>query len=200
MLRKFVAEEGKDRDKLIPYLLFAYREVPQATTGFSPFELLYGRDVRGPLDVLRESWESHQRSSDSIVSYVLTMREKMEKMSELVQENISKAQRYQKKWYDQNAREREFKEGDLVLVLLPTSTNKLLARWEGPYTILKQMGKVNYMVDMHDHRKRKRTFHINSFVSGMYQNLQGIMQKKWMRLTLTIFLCGMNIRMRLSMM
>ena len=73
MLRTFVAEEGKDWDKLIPYLLFAYREVPQATTGFSPFELLYGRDIRGPLDVLRESLESHQRSSDSIMSYVLTM-------------------------------------------------------------------------------------------------------------------------------
>ena len=195
MLRTFVAEEGKDWDKLIPYLLFAYREVPQATTGFSPFELLYGRDVRGPLDVLRESWESHQRSSDSIVSYVLTMREKMEKMSEIVQENISKAQRYQKKWYDKNAREREFKEGDLVLVLLPTSTNKLLARWKGPYTILKQIGKVNYMEDMHDHRKIKINVHsiLTCFVSGMYQNLQGIMQKKWMRLTLTMFLCGKNI-------
>ena len=80
-------------------------------------------------------------------------------MSEIVQENISKAQRYQKKWYDQNAREREFK--DLVLVFLPTLTNKLLACWEGPYTILKQMGKVNYMVDTHDHTKIKRTFHIN---------------------------------------
>ena len=39
-------------DKLIPYVLFAYREVPQESTGFSPFELLYGREVRGPL----ESW------------------------------------------------------------------------------------------------------------------------------------------------
>ncbi len=31
-----------------------YREVPQATLGFNPFKLLYGRDVRGPLDVLKE--------------------------------------------------------------------------------------------------------------------------------------------------
>lgn len=37
MLRKTAQEEGKDWDKLIPYLLFAYREVPQASTGFSPF-------------------------------------------------------------------------------------------------------------------------------------------------------------------
>ena len=58
MLRKAAAEEGKDWDKLLPYLLFAYQEVPQASTGFSSFELLYGRVVRGPLDILKESWEA----------------------------------------------------------------------------------------------------------------------------------------------
>ena len=41
---------------MLPYVLFAYREVPQATVGFSPFELLYGREMRGPLDVLKEEW------------------------------------------------------------------------------------------------------------------------------------------------
>ena len=58
MLKKAAIGEGKDWDKLIPYLLFAYREVPQSSTGFSPFELLYGRAVRGPLDILRETWEA----------------------------------------------------------------------------------------------------------------------------------------------
>ena len=55
MLRKTVKEEGKDWDKLLPYVLFAYRELPQTSTGFSPFKLLYGRQMRGPLDVLRET-------------------------------------------------------------------------------------------------------------------------------------------------
>ena len=45
MLRKAANEEGKDWDRLLPYLLFAYREVPQASTGYSPFELLYGYRV-----------------------------------------------------------------------------------------------------------------------------------------------------------
>ena len=36
LLRKFVKKEGHDWDMLLPYLLFAYREVPQSTTGFSP--------------------------------------------------------------------------------------------------------------------------------------------------------------------
>jgi len=52
MIRKLVSKEGEDWDRLLPYVLFAYCEVPQSTTGFSPFELLYGRYVRGLLDVL----------------------------------------------------------------------------------------------------------------------------------------------------
>ncbi|XP_041840373.1 uncharacterized protein LOC121639280 [Melanotaenia boesemani] len=50
MLRKFVDDTGSDWDQWLPYLLFAYREVPQASTGFSPFELLYGHEVRGASD------------------------------------------------------------------------------------------------------------------------------------------------------
>ena len=36
MLQKVVTKEGKDWDKLLPYVLFAYREVPQASTGLLP--------------------------------------------------------------------------------------------------------------------------------------------------------------------
>jgi len=61
MLRKTAMADGKDWDKLILYVLFAYREVPQESTGFSPFELLYGCDIRGPLDVLKEEWEAIPR-------------------------------------------------------------------------------------------------------------------------------------------
>lgn len=55
MLRKVATEEGKDWDRLISYLLFAYREVPQASTRFSIFKLLYGRCMRGPLNILKET-------------------------------------------------------------------------------------------------------------------------------------------------
>ena len=41
LLRKLVNKEGRDWDRLLPYVLFAYWEVPQSTTGFSPIELLY---------------------------------------------------------------------------------------------------------------------------------------------------------------
>ena len=161
MLRKAATEEGKDWDKLLPYLLFAYREVSQAYTGFSPFELLYGRQVRGPLDVLKESWEADKRSSESVVSYVRSVQEKLAKMSALVGENLEKVQQNQKKWYDRHARNREFQPGELVLVLLPSSTSKLQAQWQRPYPVVRRTGAVNYEVNMFDTRKRRRVFYVN---------------------------------------
>ena len=41
-LKRVASEEGRDWDTLLPYILFAYREVPQAATGFSSFELVFG--------------------------------------------------------------------------------------------------------------------------------------------------------------
>ena len=161
MLRRTVTEEGKDWDRLLPYLLFAYREVPQASTGFSPFELLYGRAVRGPLDVIKATWKADERSNESVVSYVLCIQDRLTKMAELVKDNLEKAQETQKKWYDLNARERSFELGEKVLVLLPTSTNKLLAQWQGPYEVVKKINKVIYQVEMLNKRKRLRNFHIN---------------------------------------
>ncbi len=95
MLRKFISESGKDWDQWLPYLLFVYREVPQASTGFSPFELLYGRDVRGPLTLLRELWEGNSGSGDSVnvISYVLQMRERLEALTSLAKTHMGEAQR-----------------------------------------------------------------------------------------------------------
>ena len=161
MLKKTAAEEGKDWDRLLPYLLFAYREVPQASTGFSPFELVYGRNVRGPLDILKESWVAKPRSPESVVSYVLMIQERLQKLRDIVRENLENAQATQKQWYDRNARHREFKPGDQVLILLPTSNNKLLAEWRGPYPIMRKVSDVNYEVKLTDGRRRNCIFHVN---------------------------------------
>jgi transposase InsO family protein len=140
MLRKTAVKEGIDWDKMLPYVLFAYREVPQTSTGFSPFELLYGHQVRGPLDVLKETWQSSEKSEESVVSHVLSIREKLEKMKILADANLETAQQQQKKWYDKNARYRSFRPDDMVLLLLPTSTSELMAQWQGPFKVIKKVG------------------------------------------------------------
>ena len=67
------------------------------------------------------------------MSYVLNMQERLTKLHDVVHEN---AQAEQKKWYDRHSQDREFQIGDQVLVLLPTSTNKLQAEWCGPYLVM----------------------------------------------------------------
>jgi len=56
MLKKLTVEKPKDWDNYLSPLLFAYRAVPQMSTGFSPFELLYWRYVRGPMQILKQCW------------------------------------------------------------------------------------------------------------------------------------------------
>ncbi|XP_066946925.1 uncharacterized protein [Macrobrachium rosenbergii] len=55
VLKKFCLETGVEWDKEIPYALFAIRSVPNETLGFSPFQLVFGHSVRGPLDVHLEA-------------------------------------------------------------------------------------------------------------------------------------------------
>uniref|UniRef100_A0A8C5MNG8 Integrase catalytic domain-containing protein n=1 Tax=Leptobrachium leishanense TaxID=445787 RepID=A0A8C5MNG8_9ANUR len=126
MLRKVVSRDGKDWDLLLPYLLFAVREVPQSSTGFSPFELLYGRHPRGILDVLRETWEEQGVPGTNVVQHVEQMQGRMARIVPLVRQHMEQAQSVQKLHYDQRATVREFKRGDRVMVLVPTAESKLL--------------------------------------------------------------------------
>ena len=52
MLSIAVGEEEMSWDLQLPLLLLAYRTSFHDTTGTSPFELMYGREVRLPEDVM----------------------------------------------------------------------------------------------------------------------------------------------------
>ena len=72
----------------ISRFLFKYRSTPQATTGVSPAELMFGRPLRSQLDLMRPSIQSH----------------------------VMLHQEQQKYGHDKRAKERNFKPGDLVYV------------------------------------------------------------------------------------
>ncbi|XP_075768997.1 uncharacterized protein LOC142821566 [Pelodiscus sinensis] len=161
MLRKFVAEDPRHWDKLLPALLFAIREVPQASTGFSPFELLYGRQPRGILDLLRESWEEQESRVQGTVPYILQLRERLRKVGEFARANLLQAQEVQARYYNRGAKLRSFEPGDHVLVLLPSRESKLLARWQGPFEVVWRIGTVDYEVRLPGRRREVRLYHIN---------------------------------------
>ncbi len=161
MIRKFVHEDAKNWDKWLEPLLFAVREVPQASTGFSPFELLYGRQPRGVLDVLRETWEEGPSESKNEIQHVLDLRTKLHTLGKLSMENLLQAQDKQSRLYNRGARLRNFTPGDKVLVLLPTSSSKLLAKWQGPFEVTRQVGDLNYEVVRTDRSGARQIYHLN---------------------------------------
>ena len=64
MLRKYCFENGKDWDRGVLLVLFAARESVQESLRFSPFELIFGHSVRGPLKLIKKRWLSETPRSD----------------------------------------------------------------------------------------------------------------------------------------
>nr|XP_033931158.1 uncharacterized protein LOC117439355 [Pseudochaenichthys georgianus] len=89
------------------------------------------------------------------------MRDRLEKMSQLAQSHMAVAQQQQKSWYDRSARQRSFNPGQKVLVLLPSDNSKLLAKWQGPFEIKKQLGPTTYEVSTPGKPRSSRVLHIN---------------------------------------
>ena len=160
MLRRMSVERPRDWDRYIEPLLFAYREAPQASTGFSPFELLYGRTVRGPMEILREVWTGDKVTEETrcAYEYVIDLRNRIESTCRLASENLKEAAKTYKKHFDKRAKMRNLNVGDEVLILLPTDNNKLLMQWKGPFSVTEKVGPTDYRIQV---GKLSKLFHIN---------------------------------------
>ena len=81
-------ERPKDWDRYLNFLLFAYRETLQESTGFTPFEVLYGRNVRGLLTILKELWTKDKYDPDvqNSYQYVIDLKDKLSTTCEVVQQ------------------------------------------------------------------------------------------------------------------
>ena len=136
MLRKLVMEKPKKWHVLIAPLMFAIREVPQASTGFSPFELMYGWNPRGILDLVKNKWEEGEDDAQITVQHVMEMRDHLRTVLGIAKDHLRTAQEGQKRRYDQKVKVREFQPGQKVLLLMHAEQAKLFATWQGPYLSL----------------------------------------------------------------
>lgn len=55
-LKKVAYARPQAWDLYIDPILFALRKTPQASMGFAPFELVYGRRPRGLLQIMKDKW------------------------------------------------------------------------------------------------------------------------------------------------
>ena len=99
MIKKYCMESGSDWDKELPYLLFAFRSAPSESLGYSPFQLIFGHCVRGPLDVVRECWEENDVQLD-LLTYLSELNGKLSKAWNFAKEHLIKIQQYMKVIYD----------------------------------------------------------------------------------------------------
>ena len=160
MLRKCCEEQPKQWNRFIPALLFAYRDTVQDSTGYSAFQLLYGRQVRGPLTILKELWTSNIEDEEvkTTYQYVVDLRQRLEDTCKLAQEELVKNSKKYKTYYDTKAKVRSLKKGDEVLLLLPSDNNKLLMQWKGPFTVMEKVNPFDYKVNI---KGKIKTYHGN---------------------------------------
>ena len=159
MLKKYCLDNISVWDELVPYLLFAVRSSVNESVGLSPFNIIFGHKVRGPLEMLRESWEEEDTSED-FLEYISRTRTHLTQALEFAKQHLSKTQQSMKIAYDKKTVSRSFDIGDEVMVLLPIQ-GQLKAKYVGPYKIIGKKNELNYILDTPDRRKKQAVCHIN---------------------------------------
>ena len=92
MIRSYCFDTSKDWDEGIHLLLFAVRESVQESLGFSPFELVFGQTVRGPLKLLKEKLLSNEDTELNLLDYVSDFKYNLSKACEVARANLRSTQ------------------------------------------------------------------------------------------------------------
>ena len=96
MIRTYCLDFEKDWNEGVHLSLFAAREAVQETLGCSPFELVFGRTVRGPLKLLKEKWLNDETETN-LFDYVSKFKYQLNRASEIAREYLKEDQTKMKK-------------------------------------------------------------------------------------------------------
>ncbi|GFX51213.1 retrovirus-related Pol polyprotein from transposon 412 [Trichonephila clavipes] len=154
-------DAGSEWDKHLPSILLALRTVSLESTGYTPSELVYGKNLRTPETLVMEHWMEPEEEGDLVTEYMFKIINRLKRYQEIAINKMEEMQVKRKTWYDKNAVKREFKDGDLVLVLATSRANKLALQWIGPGTILNKISETNYLVEIPGRRESSQIYHIN---------------------------------------
>ena len=165
MLKTRVDDDPQRWDEQLDYCMMAFRSSVHSSTEHTPFELMFGREMRIPLDVMMGS--GPMGSEDSYSEFVADLQGSLEAAYRDVRQNLKVAQRRQKDAYDKGVRHMLFQPGDLVLrydpQLKPGEVNKFHRQWEGPYEIVERVTDVTYRVKkVRGHSRKSRVVHFNN--------------------------------------
>ena len=147
MLRACVLTYGAKWEDCLPFAEFSYNNSYQSSLEMAPFEALYGRKCRTPLN-----WT---KSRDKQIFGVDTLRAAEEQL-QIICDRLKVAQSRQKSYADTKRRDLSFSVGDFVyLRVTPLKgmqrfhvKGKLTPRYIGPFKILARRGEVSYQLEL----------------------------------------------------
>ncbi|KAG1046854.1 hypothetical protein G6F43_010677 [Rhizopus delemar] len=133
-LAMVVNNEPQIWDEYLQFVTFAYNTAKQASSGYSPFNVLYGREVILPLNnELRINPKTYETEPwvNYLNKYIPILHGK-------AITNIKRAQEAQKKFYDKGTTiKRDYKVGDLIARKNLEKSSFPKERWTGPWVITK---------------------------------------------------------------
>lgn len=149
-LASFVDRHQKDWDLYIPFVMLAYRNAVHESTGTSPSLMMFGREVRGPVELLVPR-PIHEEPTE-MTEYGLKLRGVLEEVHERARGWLDAAGCTMKRRYDRNAEMQGFQVGDAVWLYNPrckkNTSPKLASPWEGPYRVTDRLTDVVYRIQL----------------------------------------------------
>ena len=151
-LRHYINEDQSDWDEWLPYAMFTCNTTPHSTTGFAPFELVYGHRANLPTALTKPP-----KLTYSYEDYAKELRERIRATNQVAREHTKDEKAKAKLQFDKKSKEATFKVGDKVLLHDETvqrgRSKKLDSQWIGPY--VEKHSDVNYTIRIK--RKTLRT-------------------------------------------
>ncbi|PIK53512.1 hypothetical protein BSL78_09606 [Apostichopus japonicus] len=161
MLSTVVSENQKDWDSWLPFVMMAYRSAEHESTGYSPAELLLGRQVILPLQFHLP--KTPDETTKSLNQYVEELERRLMTVHENARKHLKMASNKQKRLHDRRAFCQTYQDGDLIWLLNTTRKKgispKLQRPWVGPGKVLKKLTDVLYRVKMGPRMRPKVVHH-----------------------------------------
>lgn len=121
---------------------------------------MFGHAVRGPLAVLQDDWKA-PAPPVNLLDYVNGFRRRLYEAGKMAKQKLENSQSKMKRLFDRRAECRELSPGDQVLALLPIVGSPFQAKFTGPYSVVRKVSDLNYVVATPDRRRSTQLCHIN---------------------------------------